>query len=449
MNTWKPDKRWSSQRGLNPTRTVAVSFGVMIILGTLLLLLPPMSRSGNSAGFFLSLYTATSAACVTGSVLADTAAQWSWGGQLVLLLLFQLGALGFMMAYSLFLLLFRRELVLSQRVTLASALGMKNVGGVTRVVRHGLCGTLLFEGAGTILLALRFIPLFGFGKGLWASLFHSVSTFCNAGFDLMGGDLSRFAADPYVLFIHMALTVVGGLGFFVWEDVLRARRWRKLSLYSRLAITATVSLLLLGWVYFLATEWSNPATLGGMDPEARITAALFQSVNLRTAGFAVFPQGGMKETSQVVSLLFMVIGGCSGSTACGIKTVTVLVLGAAVWAGLRGRDDVLIGGRTVPRQLVRNALTLSMSMVLAILAGSLVMAHIQGCAYLPVLFETVASIGTVGLSAGVGLCRANRWVMLILMYLGRVGILSFSLAFLTRRRREVKLRYPDCELFIG
>ena len=449
MNTWKPDKRWSSQRGLNPTRTVAVSFGVIIILGTLLLLLPPMSRSGNSAGFFLSLYTATSAACVTGSVLADTAAQWSWGGQLVLLLLFQLGALGFMMAYSLFLLLFRRELVLSQRVTLASALGMKNVGGVTRVVRHGLCGTLLFEGAGTILLALRFIPLFGFGKGLWASLFHSVSAFCNAGFDLMGGDLSRFAADPYVLFIHMALTVVGGLGFFVWEDVLRARRWRKLSLYSRLAITATVSLLLLGWVYFLATEWSNPATLGGMDPEARITAALFQSVNLRTAGFAVFPQGGMKETSQVVSLLFMVVGGCSGSTACGIKTVTVLVLGAAVWAGLRGRDDVLIGGRTVPRQLVRNALTLSMSMVLAILAGSLVMAHIQGCAYLPVLFETVASIGTVGLSAGVGLCRANRWVMLILMYLGRVGILSFSLAFLTRRRREVKLRYPDCELFIG
>ena len=449
MNTWKPDKRWSSQRGLNPTRSVAVSFGVMIILGTLLLLLPPMSRSGNSAGFFLSLYTATSAACVTGSVLADTAAQWSWGGQLVLLLLFQLGALGFMMAYSLFLLLFRQELVLSQRVTLASALGMKNVGGVTRVVRHGLCGTLLFEGVGTILLALRFIPLFGFGKGLWASLFHSVSAFCNAGFDLMGGDLSRFAADPYVLFIHMALTVVGGLGFFVWEDVLRARRWRKLSLYSRLAITATVSLLLLGWVYFLATEWSNPATLGGMDPEARITAALFQSVNLRTAGFAVFPQGGMKETSQMVSLLFMVIGGCSGSTACGIKTVTVLVLGAAVWAGLRGRDDVLIGGRTVPRQLVRNALTLSMSMVLAILAGSLVMAHIQGGAYLPVLFETVASIGTVGLSAGVGLCRANRWVMLILMYLGRVGILSFSLAFLTRRRREVKLRYPDCELFIG
>ena len=449
MKTRKPDKRWNAQRGLNPTRTVAVSFGVIIALGTLLLLLPPMSRSGESAGCFLSLYTATSAACVTGSVLTDTAAQWSWGGQLVLLLLFQLGALGLMMSYSLFLLLFRRELVLSQRVTLASALGLKNIGGITRLVRHGLIGTILFEGAGTILLAFRFVPLFGFSRGLWASLFHSVSAFCNAGFDLMGGDLSRFLSDSYVLFIHMALTVVGGLGFFVWEDILLARRWRKLSIYSRLAITATIALLLIGWVYFLATEWSNPATLGNMKPGERVTAALFQSVNLRTAGFAVFPQGGMKETSQVVSLLFMVIGGCSGSTACGIKTVTVLVLGAAVWSGLIGREDVLIGGRTVPRYLVRNALTLTLSMGLAILAGSLVIAHIQGGAYLPILYETVASIGTVGLSAGAPLCRASRWVMLILMYLGRVGILSFSLAFLTRRHKEVKLRYPDCELFIG
>ena len=445
------DKRWSARRGLNPTRTAAVSFGVLIALGTLLLLLPPMSRGGRSAGLFLSLYTAASASCVTGSVLADTAGQWTPGGQLVLLLLFQLGALGVMMSYSLLLLLFRRELVLSQRVTLASALGMRSVGGVTRLVRHGLMGTILFEGAGTLLLALRFVPLFGPGPGLWASVFHSVSAFCNAGFDLMGGDLSRFLSDPYVLFVHMALTVVGGLGFFVWEDVLRARRWRDLSLYSRLAILGTVLLLLFGWAYFLAAEWSNPATLGAMEPEARISAALFQSVNLRTAGFAVFPQGGMKESSQVVSLLFMVIGGCSGSTACGIKVVTVIVLAATLWSGLRGQADVVIRGRTVPWQLVRNALTLTLSMLLAILAGSLIISHIEGGAYLPVLFETVASIGTVGLSAGVpgGLSTASRWVMLVLMYLGRVGILSFSLAFLTRRHGEGKIKYPSCELFIG
>jgi len=443
------DKRWSAHRGMNPTRTVAVSFAALIALGTLLLLLPPLSRGGRSAGFFLSLYTAASATCVTGSVLADTMGQWTAGGQLVLLLLFQLGALGVMMAYSLLLLLFRRELVLSQQVTLASALGLRNIGGVTRLVRHGLVGTLLFEAGGTLLLALRFVPLLGWGQGLWASLFHSVSAFCNAGFDLMGGDLSRFLSDPFVLAVHMALTIVGGLGFFVWEDVLRAKRWRDLSLYSRLALTATGALLAAGWAYFLAAEWSNPATLGALPAGERVTAALFQSVNLRTAGFAVFPQGGMRESSQVVSLLFMVIGGCSGSTACGIKVVTALVLAAALWNGLRGRVDVVIRGRTVPRPMVRNAQTLTLSMLLAILAGSLVMAHIEGGAYLPVLFETVASIATVGLSAGAELSQASRWVMLGLMYLGRVGILSFSLAFLTRKHGEAKIRYPDCELFIG
>lgn len=442
-------KRWSAHRGLNPTRTVAASFGILIALGTLLLLLPPMTRSGRSAGLFLSLYTATSATCVTGSVLTDTVSQWSPLGQFVLLLLFQLGALGVMMAYGLLLLLFRRELVLSQRVTLASALGLHNVGGVTRLVRHGLTGTLLFEGVGTVLLAFRFVPLFGPGQGLWASLFHSVSAFCNAGFDLMGGDLSQFLSDPYVLFVHMALTVVGGLGFFVWEDILRAKHWRDLSLYSRLAIQATVCLLLFGWIYFMTAEWSNPATLGAMPAGERVTAALFQSVNLRTAGFAVFSQNGMLETSQVVSLLFMVIGGCSGSTACGIKVITALILVMTLWSGLRGRPEVVVRCRTVPRNLVQNALTLTLSVLLANFIGSLIMAHIEGGAYLPVLFETVASLGTVGLSTGISLSPASRWIMLILMYLGRVGILSFSLAFLTRKHGEQKIRYPNCELFIG
>ena len=276
-----------------------------------------------------------------------------------------------------------------------------------------------------------------------------MSAFCNAGFDLTGGDLSDFVSDPWVLFVHMALTVVGGLGFFVWEDVLRARRWRDLSLYSRLAIQATCVLLLLGWVYFLAAEWSNPATLGAMTAGEKVTAALFQSVNLRTAGFALFPQGGMYESSQAVCLLFMVIGGCAGSTACGVKVVTVLVLAAALWSGLRGRVTVVIRGRTVPRQVVRNAWTLTLSMVLAIFAGSLVIAHLEGGAYLPALFEATASLGTVGLSVGAPLGAASRGVMLALMYLGRVGILSFSLAFLTRRHGEEKIKYPDCELLIG
>ena len=445
------ERNWNGHQGLNPTRAVAVSFGVMIALGTLLLLLPFMSRSGRSAGLFTSLFTATSATCVTGFTLADTLSQWTLPGQLVILLLFQLGALGFMMAYSLVLLLFHRDIVLSQRVMLASALGLKNVGGIQRLVLHGLIGTALFEGIGTLLLSLRFVPLFGLPRGLWYGFFHSVSAFCNAGFDLMGGSLSRFSDDPYVLWIHMILTVVGGLGFFVWEDFLRARSWRRLSLYSRLAISATAVLLLIGWLYFLFAEWSNPATLGGFSAGNRFTAALFQSVNLRTAGFAVFNQGAMTEHAQVMSLLFMLIGGCSGSTACGVKVVTVLVLGATLWSGLRGRSQVIISGRSVPRLLVRNALTLTLSVLIAVFVASMVMSHIEGGPYLPVLFETVAAIGTVGLSTGLtaGLSTASHWILLFLMYLGRVGILSLSLAFLTRKRVEEKIRYPECELFIG
>ena len=444
-------RNWNGHQGLNPTRAVAVSFGVMIALGFLLLLLPPMSRSGRSAGLFTSLFTATSATCVTGLTLTDTFGQWTPAGQLVILLLFQLGALGFMMAYSLILLLFRREIVLSQQVMLASALGLKNIGGIQRLVLHGLLGTALFEGAGAVLLSFRFVPLFGLPRGLWFSLFHSVSAFCNAGFDLMGGSLTRFVSDPYVLGVHMVLTVIGGLGFFVWEDILRARKWRKLSLYSRLAISATGFLLLFGWLYFLSTEWSNPGTLGSLPAGSRLTAALFQSVNLRTAGFAVFDQGAMTEHAQVMSLLFMLIGGCSGSTACGIKVVTVLVLGVTLWSGLRGRSQVVMFGRSVPRSLVRNALTLTLSVLIAVFAASMVISHIEGGAYLPVLYETVAAIGTVGLTTGItaDMSMASHWILLSLMYLGRVGILSLSLAFLTRRRAEEKIRYPECELFIG
>lgn len=447
----KKTKTWRARAGLNPARTAALSFALMILAGTLLLLLPAMSRSGESPGLFTSLFTSASAVCVTGFTLADTASQWSFAGQLVILVLVQLGALGFMMAYSLILLLFRREIILSQRVMLASALGLRSIGGVTRLVRHGLIGTIFFELAGTILLAVRFVPEYGWGDGLWKSLFHAVSAFCNAGFELMGGSLWDFANDPHVLMVHMMLTVIGGLGFFVWEDLLRAKNWRSLTLYSRLAISATGVLLLLGWVYFTWAEWSNPATLGAMAPADRVVGGLFQSVNLRTAGFALFDQGEMGEAAQAVSLLFMVIGGCSGSTACGIKVVTALVLAAALWAGLRGRAETVIAGRTIPRDQVRNAMTLTFVVVITAFLAAVVLAHWEGLPFLPALFETVAAIGTVGLSTGItaGLTMFSQSILLALMFLGRAGVLALSLAFLIRQPAETRIGYPTCDLFIG
>ncbi|MBQ2925366.1 MAG: TrkH family potassium uptake protein, partial [Ruminiclostridium sp.] len=224
-----------------------------------------------------------------------------------------------------------------------------------------------------------------------------------------------------------------------------------LTLYSRLALSATGVLLLLGWVYFTWAEWANPATLGALAPADRVVGGLFQSVNLRTAGFALFDQGGMTEAAQAVSLLFMVIGGCSGSTACGIKVVTALVLAAALWAGLRGRPETVIAGRTIPREQVRNAMTLTFVVVLAAFLAAVVLAHVEGMAFLPILFETVAAIGTVGLSTGItaDLTLFSQSVLLVLMFLGRAGVLALSLGFLIRRPAETRIGYPTCDLFIG
>lgn len=448
--------QWQSQRGMNSTRLVVLSFGGVILLGTLLLTLPVMSRSGESAGFLTSLFTATSATCVTGLAVTDTLSQWTLGGQIVILCMIQLGGLGFMTAYALLLTLFRRQIGLSQRMLIASTLNLQNIGGAVKIVRHTLMGTLMFEGIGAFLLSIRFVPMFGFWKGIWRGVFHSVSSFCNAGFDLMGiqngqSSLACFAGDPMILTVHMALIVIGGLSFFVWEDIWQHKHWKKLSLYSRMVLVVTGILILAGWLYFLLAEGNNPATLGSMGSGDKAVNALFQSVTLRTAGFATFGQGGLRESSQAVSLLFMLIGGSGGSTAGGVKTATAGVLVLALWCGLHGRAEVTLRGRTVPRRQVTNAMTLTLTVVLIVFACAVAISLMEGLQFLPVVFEVVSAMGTVGVSTGItpGLSPASQGMLIGLMYMGRVGILSFSLAFLTRKKHIPKVTYPTFDILIG
>lgn len=445
---------WGARQGMNATRIAALSFGGILLLGTLLLLLPGMSRSGESAGVLTSLFTATSATCVTGLALADTLTQWSLAGQVVILCMIQLGGLGFMTVYTLLLTVSRRAILLSQRLVLASTLGLRSTGGVVRLVRHALLGTAILEGTGAVLLSCCFVPEFGLARGVWYGVFHAVSAFCNAGFDLMGpqgGSLALFADRPAVLAIHGALVVLGGLGFFVWEDLYRQRRWRKLSLYTRMVLGMTAVLILVGWLYFLLAEWSNPATLGPMAVGDKVMNALFQSVTLRTAGFASLPQGDLRESSQVMCLLFMFIGGSSGSTAGGVKTVTMLVLAAALWSGLRGRQAVLLWGRTIPARQVFNAFTLTLTVLVTVLLCSMGISLWEGGPFLPVLYEVTSAMGTVGLSTGLtgSLSAGSCLVIIALMYMGRVGILSFSLAFMIPKGGGEKVRYPTCDVMIG
>lgn len=444
-------------RSLNSTRLVALSFGVVILVGALLLALPISSWSGESQGLFKALFTATSATCVTGLVVADTALTWSPFGQAVILLLIQIGGLGFMTIITVVSLLAHRRIGLSERLLMVSTLNLSDLDGVVRVVRRALVGTVFFELMGAALLSVRMIPRFGLSRGLWHALFHSVSAFCNAGFDLQGVDtgayssLSAFAGDPVVLLTTAALVIIGGLGFFVWEDIVQNRSWKKLTLYSRLVLTLTALLLLGGTLFFFLEEGESPDTLGGMGPWEQWLNAFFQSTTLRTAGFNVIDQGAMQDNSIVLSCIFMLIGGSSGSTAGGMKTVTVWALGMVLFTSLRGRERITFRGRTLPARRAMDAVTLFLLVLTLWICGSMAISVADSVPFLHAAYETASALGTVGLTTGITptLSRASHILLIFLMYTGRVGGLSLSIAFLTGRKVADKIKYPEFHVMIG
>ena len=436
------------------TRVIVSSFGAIILAGTLLLLLPAASAAGESCGLMTALFTATSATCVTGLVLVDTLTAWSPFGQAVILVMIQLGGLGFMTLIFCIGLMLRRTPSLSQRLLMVSAFNLNDMSDTARVVRHALRTTFLMEGAGAVILALCFAPRHGWGA-IWKGIFISVSAFCNAGFDLLGpegiGSLSSYSGNPVVLLTVSVLVVCGGLGFFVWEELLQKRSFRRLTLYSKMVIIVTGALLAGGAVFFFCTEFSNEGTLGAMPVWDRAVNALFQSVTLRTAGFAAIDQGAMSDVSKVMAILFMLVGGSSGSTAGGIKTVTVCVLLLALRASLRGKAQVTVRGRAIPLQKVLAALTLVLVVGGLFVISSMAIAIADGVPYLSAAFEAASAIATVGLSTGItaGLSTFSHLLLIALMYLGRVGVLSFSIAFLTRSGGDSKISYPETNVVIG
>ena len=445
------------RRGLNATRVVAVSFALIILAGALLLTLPIASRDGESAGFFTGLFTATSATCVTGLILADTFLQWSLFGQVVILVMIQLGGLGFMTVITLISFALHRRIGLSERLVMVSTFNLNDLDGVVRVVRHALMGTFLLEGIGAVVLAWRMIPEFGVLGGVWRGIFHSVSAFCNAGFDLLGGRFGAFSSvagyndDPVVLLTIAALIAIGGLGFFVWEDILRSRSFHRLSPYSKLVLAMTAALIFFGAVFFFVEEYANPAVFGEMPLGQKIYNSIFQSVTLRTAGFDAIGQGNLSDSSKAFSSIWMLIGGSSGSTAGGLKTVTAAVLLLTLRARLTGREQVTFRGRAVPYGQVLNAMTLVLVMGLIFLVSSMVISTLEGLPYVDCAFEVASAMGTVGLTTGITpeLSRVSQSLLILLMYTGRVGLLSFSIALASRRGRPAKLKYPEMNVMIG
>lgn len=447
---------WRLAQRISPTRFIAAAFVLLILAGAGLLMLPAASRSGVSCGFLPALFTAASASCVTGLVLFDTYLQWSGFGQTVILLLIQIGGLGCMSIASIWLFCLHKRISIHQRMILAQAMSLNDIEGVVRIQRHVLIGTFGAELTGAIVLTLRFLPSYGIVRAIRWGVFHAVSAFCNAGFDILGclkpgGSMAPFAEDPVVLGTLMALIIVGGLGFFVWEDILSAKSLRRLKPYSKLVLLASVILVLGGCCMICLTEWNNPLTLGILPWPQKLLAALFQSVTTRTAGFAAMDQGAMSDGGKAISIILMLIGGSSGSTAGGMKTVTAVILALYTWRRARGKEHITIFQRTVPSRQVGDAVAIGVLMICFGFLGGLFVTVNAGVGFVDALFESVSALATVGLTTGLTamLPAASQLLMVLYMFFGRVGILTLSLGFLIGNRAEERYRCAEGNFLIG
>ena len=443
-------------KALSPTKIIALTFAGIILAGALLLSLPIASRSGVSCGFRPALFTATSATCVTGLVLYDTWTQWSGIGQTVILCLIEIGGLGFMSAASLVVFLLRKKVGLKQRLVMAQALSLTDMEDVVKLQKVVLFGSLGIQSTGALILFLRFLPEFGASRALRWGIFHAVSAFCNAGFDIFGcinpgSSLLEFNSDPVILLTLAALVIIGGLGFFVWEEVVSVRRFRQFSVYTKLVLITTASLLALGTVCYCALEWNNPGTIGGMGIGGKLLNGFFQSVTVRTAGFAAVDQAKLTDASKAVSMVLMLIGGSSGSTAGGVKTVTMVVLVLFLAARARGGDTVSVFRRTIPNSQVLDAMTIVSILTGLAMFGSVFICVTSPVSFVDAAFESVSALATVGITAGVTpvLSVAAQYLIILFMYFGRVGVLTISLGFLMGNRAQERFRYAQTNLLIG
>ena len=437
-------------RRLSSSQIILLGFAAAILLGCLLLMLPFATADGQGAPFADALFTATSAVCVTGLVVHDTATYWSVFGKLVLITLIQIGGMGVItMAVALYSISGKR-LSLKQRSTMVESISGQRLEGIVGLTGFIVKMTLVFELLGALLLSPVFIQRFGPGRGICYSLFHSVSAFCNAGFDLMGingqySSLTAFAGQPWVNLVLMALIIIGGIGFLVWDDV-RANKlhFKRYQLQSKVAIVTSALLIALPAVYFFFFEYANER-LG-----TRLLTSLFQSVTARTAGFNSTDLTAFSESGIFLMIMLMLVGGSPGSTAGGMKTTTVAVLLANAFAVFRHRDNAHFFGRRVPEETVRSAATILTMYICLFVLGAMVISRVEGLPLLTCLFETGSAIGTVGLTLGItpGLGQLSRAILIFLMYMGRVGGLTLIFAT-TAPSLGSAARYPLGKLTVG
>lgn len=442
----KKKEGYRVKKGILPAQIIVLGFLVIILFGAFLLMLPLSSASGDVTPFLTALFTSTSAVCVTGLVVVDTGTFWSGFGKFVIISLIQTGGLGFMTITTFGAIVVGKKIGIKNRLLIQESLGQNKIQGIVNLTKKIFLGTITIEIIGALLLATQFIPIFGFKDGLEKSLFHSISAFCNAGFDTMGNfeSVTKFYSNVVLNTTIMLLIILGGIGFTVIFDYSEERRFKRLSLHSKLAIAMTAFLLVFGTVVLFGFERNNLATMGSMSTFDKVMASAFQSTSPRTAGFNSIDLAAMTDSSKFFMILLMFVGGCPASTAGGVKTTTIAVLILTMVAFVRNKD-VEVFGRRINYRVVNKAMTVIVIAFFIIISGSMLLSVLNpDLEFMDLLFEVVSAFGTVGLTLGVTtkLSSVSKLVIIFVMFAGRVGALTIVMA-LAGRDKKIEYQLPE------
>lgn len=438
----------------NPYLVFFFSFAAIILIGAILLSLPFASQNGESIGFINAVFTAASATCVTGLVVVNTAAYWTLFGKVVIMILIQIGGLGVMTMTAMISFFIGKRISLKTRVFLMEERNVDELQGVVRLTKNILLFTFGVEFVGALLFSTVFIKDYGVIKGIGFSLFHAVSSFCNAGFDLVGDSMVNYVDNPIITLAVCGLVVTGGIGYFVFWDIYESKNFHMLTLHSKMVIIMTSVLLIGGAVIMYSLEHNNLGTMGGLDMSAKINASIFQAVNPRTAGYYSVPLENLRMATVAITVVLMFIGGSPASTAGGIKTTTFAVLAVSFYSLVKGkRDFEVFGRRILPETTIKAAAILLISLLL-VLAVSIMLAiteEASGYDYLDILYETVSAFATVGLSRGLTpfLSNAGKIILSVVMFIGRVGPMTVAYAFLKQNKNIGNYTYPEGKIIIG
>jgi len=445
---------------LSTTQKIMVSFLAAIIIGSILLALPISSATGEAVPYIDALFMATTSVCVTGLVTLPTVSTWSVFGQVVILFLIQIGGLGVITILSGFAVGLQKRMGIGDSMLIQDAFNLNTLSGLNEFVRKVIWGTFLVEGTGALLYMLVFVPEFGL-KGIWISIFNAISAFCNAGIDIISeNSLCDYVHNPIVNFVTIGLIIVSGIGYIVWWDLLRVLKnikklkwkcFRQLTLHSKIALSATGILIIGGMILIFVFEYNNPLTIGEFTIWQKLQASLFQSVTTRTAGFATIPQQNLGNAASMVSLFLMFIGGSPVGTAGGVKTVTIAILFMSALATIQNKNDVSLFHRSISKQAVSKAVAVVSMSFLIMFTSTMLLSAVMEADALDILFETISATATVGLSRNLTsfLNTAGKIIIIVTMYLGRVGPISLAIAFNSRKEKQNIIKNPTEKISVG